>query len=313
MVIVIAIIFIGAVVTAISFFIFHCSKSRNPCGKAIPKVQEKWFYWGSASELSHDLLGYMTTCVRKYGKIFQMTVVGMKVIVITDPDLVQECTRNRTTICKHFESKNQKWFTSVFGPSVFTMTSGPEHDKQRRYVLPTFTIVLRHILNSSLTVLNKLLSQMEQWASQHQVVELIPHLKNLTLDLFGIAAFSYDFRSLDVGFSSQLKNYNYTQKVMAAFETVTQETTRILNLSFLPLVGTLLSIPARIRLRKAERICKEFVYSLIQRRLTGRKELQRDQKSQVDLLSLMMQINKEGNGLSYEEIVANFLVYTFLG
>jgi hypothetical protein len=55
----------------------------------------------------------MTNCVERYGKIFQMTIIGTKYIVITDPVLVQECTRNRTSICKDFNTKSQKLFCSV--------------------------------------------------------------------------------------------------------------------------------------------------------------------------------------------------------
>jgi hypothetical protein len=42
---------------------------------------------------------------------------------------------------------------------------------------------------------------MNKWASENEDVEILLHLKNLTTDLFGIAAFSYDFHSLESGFS----------------------------------------------------------------------------------------------------------------
>jgi hypothetical protein len=42
---------------------------------------------------------------------------------------------------------------------------------------------------------------MEIWFNQNQSVDLLYHLRNLTMDLFGITAFSYDFHSLEGGFS----------------------------------------------------------------------------------------------------------------
>ncbi|CAK4672047.1 unnamed protein product [Aphanomyces euteiches] len=142
---------------------------------------------------------------------------------------------------------------------------------------------------------------LKQVADQGVAVDMHDFFTKMTLDVIGVAAFGYNFGSLESANDSVLQAYNMLNQPPKLFY--------LLGSTYIPGFANW-PLPRLVKQREAKRILHEKVANVIESKLQAR----RDPSRPIDLVDLMLDENADaGQRVTAEEAITHVMTFMLAG
>ncbi|GJJ11618.1 hypothetical protein Clacol_005854 [Clathrus columnatus] len=163
-----------------------------------------------------------------YGTAFKLHgEMGMKMLCISDPKAIQYVLN--TSGYNFPKPLNDRILLTIILGSGILSVEGAHHARQRKILNPAFSSsTLKEFLpifrQKSTKLVNKLKEEVDRTTAGSNVVDLVPWLSRITLDIIGAASADYDFEALDGVENNKLAQaYNNLLNCMKIAAEVAQE------------------------------------------------------------------------------------------
>jgi cytochrome P450 len=195
------------------------------------------------------------------------------------------------------------------------LDSGIQHSHLRRYLVPTLSAGLKQYFDGISGMVNKLLFKLDdiysECTSENQFVNLSFVMKLLSFDMFGEIAMNYDFGALDTCDFMKDSPGDRTSTLLLAVDYLSGYTRDWALLSSVPLVGSVLTIAVRRKIKKALSVIHAFFNEIFDRRQTESPRTYK--KRHQDILDVLIDAKKEGVMFEKEDVVHHLIAFIFSG
>ncbi|GBB88720.1 hypothetical protein RclHR1_01530008 [Rhizophagus clarus] len=300
-------LFLLGVIGWITYKIFIWPYYVSPLGK-IPGPPSDNPIFGNLHSLikSGDFIEPQLRWVRKYGNIVKYNGLFNKpTLYVADPKIVQEMTLSKSY---DFVKPYNKFTIALLGNGI-VFAEGDVHKRQRKMMNPAFTYNnIKEMVPIFIRVSSTLKDLIENEISQGKSnINLTPYISKTTLDIIGLAGFSYEFNSLTS--SNELAT---AYDSILNFPPSTLRTGVILLSNYVPFIR---DIPVGINL-KFKNSCA--VISRVSKRLVEEKykKAENGELKDKDLLSLLINTNKilpDEEKMTDEELKNQIMTFLIAG
>jgi len=235
---------------------------------------------------------YYAELHKKYGKIFHIRIPGKDIIIVSSVPLVKEIIKDRETFQSPPSFRDAVAF--ALGPSMFVSEGSVWKGKHtalqpmlKQNVLESHT----HLVNrKSRKLVTKIFSLIE---STSNVIDVMPLMKSITLDVIGEVAFGVDFHTMDDDITGPLDCDGTTcrEKMTVLFSGLNR---RLLHPTFLwdfPLSSE------RQKEKKAQEAVRKVIYGIINDWDQKKQSISDDELPQ-NLISLLLAIRDAEKSLT---------------
>jgi len=239
---------------------------------------------GNVLEPRGDAVGYFTKCVREYGDIVFLRLLGVPMCFINRPEYIESVL---VTQSQNFEkSKDYRALRRVLGNGLLT-SEGEFWRRQRKLVQPAFH---QDRIGAYAEVMVRFAEKIVASWQDGQMIDIHEAMSHLTLDIVAKTLFDTDVshEAEDVGSALDFLMRKFMRQAGFAF-----------------LLPKFVPIPTNKRLQRAVRQLDRVIYGIIgQRRASGQMS--------GDLLSVLLQMqDDQGVGMTdkqlHDEIMTLFL------
>lgn len=226
------------------------------------------FIFGHLIEFAKDPLSFLTRCVREYGEIIPLRFGKQRVILLADPEYIQQTLQDRATFTKSMALKSMH---ALLGQGLLT-SQGETWFRQRRLAQPVFH---QKRINSYGEVMVQYTEKMLGNWRDGDIKNIQAEMMRLTFDIIMKTLFSKDVLEEEA--------YDVARAMQVSSEwMITQRKSIIPFPQQFP-------TPSNLRYRKAIKKLDKYIYRIInERRSSG--------ENRGDLLSMMMEARDEDDG-----------------
>ncbi len=226
------------------------------------------FLLGSLIDFAQDPLLFMTQCVREYGEIIPLRFGSRKVILLAQPEYIQQMLKDRVTFTKSVALKSMR---ALLGQGLLT-SEGETWFRQRRLAQPVFH--QKRITDYGELMVQNTQKMLENW-QDGDTKDIQAEMMRLTFNIIMKTLFNKDVledEAHDVARAMQVSSeWMITQRK-----------------SLIPFPERF-PTPSNLRYHNAIQKLDKYIYRIIdERRASG--------EDPGDLLSMMMQARDEDDG-----------------
>jgi cytochrome P450 len=240
-------------------------------GKAIPKPKDSSIF-GYGSRMKKNPLKFLADLNESYPGIVQWQVLHLKIVLLTDPQLVRAVLQ--TNQKQYIKNSAYKQVKLLLGEGLVT-SEGKLWKRQRKLIQPSFhKQYINNLFDGMLGCTNEMINEWKVVAENGGRIDFAQEMMKITLQIIGKTMLSADFKteakSVAVALTYLLKG-------------VEKKALNGVNLPFWVPTAT------NIKFKNKRKVLDAIIYKLIEdRRKTG------PQKG--DLLDMMMESRYEDNG-----------------
>jgi cytochrome P450/NADPH-cytochrome P450 reductase len=162
--------------------------------QSIPQPDTEPFFGNLRQLDKHARIQSMRDLAAKYGEIYQLDLKGVKVVVVSSQELVNElCDEKRFSKAL---SRSLRFVRDFAGDGLFTAENNePNWAIAHRILMPTFgPKAIQDMFPQMLDIAEQLCLKWERLSSS-TVIDIVDNMTRLTLDTIALCAFNYRFNS----------------------------------------------------------------------------------------------------------------------
>ncbi|CAK4156372.1 unnamed protein product [Aphanomyces euteiches] len=279
-----AAVLVMAGATTMLYYFVH-EPATNPLN-ALPGPKSSHWFFGSLKEIMDvkwrdgHFPEPMLSWVKKYGGAVHYRATLAHRVLLTDPEAIKHVfVANSNNYPRASEARD--FSRILLGGDGLLSTEGEPHQHQRKMLMPHFGFAkVREFIGIFARHARQLSMHYHQVADQGVAVDMHDFFTKMTLDVIGVAAFGYNFGSLE----------NANDRVLDAYKMSSQLPDLFYALGSLYIPGfDKWPLPRLVKQREAKRILLEKVESVIAAKLQAPRDVSRP----VDLVDLMLDVEAE--------------------
>lgn len=240
----------------------------------LPPGPKSRFPLGYLLSYRKDSIGFLKKIVKEYGDIVHFKIGLIRIVLLNHPDYIKEVL---TIQQRNFvKGRPLEMAKEILGDGLLT-SEGDYHKSHSRIIQPAFH---RNMLETYVPIITKGVQRMMNRWKDGEKIEVKEEMTNLSITVAGKTLFHADMEE-------------EAPKINQALEDVTSLFERII----VPFSEILLHIPlpGTIRFKKAKKLLDEMIYGMIDER-------RKNTEHPTDLLSLLIQSQKDSVGMSDQQI-----------
>lgn len=261
----------------------------------IPQPPEKFLIGNLLDIRATDAVQDLIHLAQEYGPIFQLSLPGRQLVVVSGFDLVNE-------LCDESRFDKKVWTPlqigrAIGGDGLFTSwTHEPNWHKAHNILLPNFSLkAMQNYLPMMVEIAEQLI---EKWGRMNasDEIDVNADMTRLTLDTISLCGFDYRFNSF-----YRETPHPFVQSMTRALEEALERTQR------LPIQDTLM-----LQQHRQFQADVDFMNDTVDRIIKDRKERGEQAAGKSDLLSCMLTGVDKRTGEMLDDINIRYQIITFL-
>ena len=228
------------------------------------------FLLGNLIDFAKNPLSFMTRCVREYGEIIPLHLGQRKTILLAKPEYIQQILKDREIFTKPMALKSMH---ALLGQGLLT-SEGETWFRQRRLAQPVFH--QKRINNYGEVMVKYTQKMLADWQDGE--------IKNIQIEMMRLT-FNIVMKTLFNSDASEEEAHDVTRAMQVSADWMIAQ-----RKSLIPFPEQF-PTPSNLRYHKAIQKLDKYIYRIINERRSTAEE------DQGDLLSMMMQVRDEDDGI----------------
>ncbi|KAG9411386.1 hypothetical protein AC1031_017025 [Aphanomyces cochlioides] len=239
--------------------------------------------------------------VKKYGGAVHYRAVFGHCVMLTDPEAIKHVF---VTHSDNYPRSNgiRSFLRDIVGGDGLLSTEGETHQHQRKMLMPHFGFgKIKDFINVFAHHAGQLSRHLKQIVDQDVAVDMHEFFTKLTLDIIGVAAFGYNFGSLD----------NSNERVIEAYNMMNQPPNILYGVASLLIPGFRnWPLPRLVKIRQAKRI----LFDTVDNDIAAKLKAPRDTTRPIDLVDLMLDVDSHSeHKVTVEEARTHVMTFMLAG
>ncbi|CAK4289407.1 unnamed protein product [Aphanomyces euteiches] len=282
-------------------YLFVIEPATSPLN-ALPGPPSTHWLYGSLKEILDTKWSEghypepLLSWVKKYGGAVHYRATLEHRVLLTDPEAIKHVLTVKSDNYPRANSTRHRIRIFLGGDGLLS-TEGETHHHHRKMLMPHFGFSkVREFVDIFALNARQLSYHLKQVADQGVAVDIARLY--MTLDVIGVAAFDYNFGSLESANDRVLQAYNMLNQPPMLFY--------LLGSTYIPGFANW-PLPRLVKQREAKRILHEKVANVIESKLQAR----RDPSRPIDLVDLMLDENADAG--TAEEAITHVMTFMLAG